>query len=147
MNRTCLYDLHIRLGAKMVEFGGWEMPLMYTGIIEEHQATRSDCTMFDISHMGRVYVSGGEATNFLENLCTRRIGDMQAGQARYSHMCRPAGGILEDLPVSRRTGKSWTTSSSRDSTRSVISSSATPPTVRKSATGCGSTPRGRMSRS
>lgn len=101
MNRTCLYDLHIRLGAKMVEFGGWEMPLMYTGIIEEHLATRSDCTMFDISHMGRVYVSGGEATNFLENLCTRRIGDMQAGQARYSHMCRPDGGILDDLIVSR----------------------------------------------
>lgn len=101
MHKTPLNDFHERMGAKMVEFAGWNMPLLYSGIIEEHQATRNGCTMFDISHMGRIYVSGGDATALLEHLCTRKIDGMELGQSRYSHMCKQDGGILDDLIVSR----------------------------------------------
>ncbi len=101
MPRTALYDLHVRLGAKMVDFAGWDMPVLYSGIIAEHLATRNSCTMFDVSHMGRIYLSGGDAETLLERLCTRRISAMEPGQARYSHMCKQDGGILDDIIVSR----------------------------------------------
>ncbi len=85
----------------MVEFAGWEMPLLYTGIVEEHHHTRNAVSLFDISHMGRIEVHGEGAEHFLENLCTRRLGTMQTGQSRYSHMCNAQGGILDDVIVSR----------------------------------------------
>lgn len=102
--RTPLYDLHVRLGARMVEFAGWEMPLLYTGIIEEHHATRNHATFFDVSHMGRLTITGAQAEPFLERICTRRLAGMEVGQSRYSHICREDGGILDDVIVSRYQG-------------------------------------------
>lgn len=101
MLRTPLNDFHTRNGARLVEFAGWNMPLSYTSILEEHRATRSGCTMFDVSHMGRLYVSGPDAGPLLDHLCTRHIAKMEVGQSRYSHMCKEDGGILDDLIVSK----------------------------------------------
>ena len=99
--KTALNDFHARMGAKLVDFAGWNMPLSYTSIIKEHNATRNNCTMFDVSHMGRIYVSGPEACALLDFLCTRHIATMEISQSRYSHMYKEDGGILDDLIVSR----------------------------------------------
>lgn len=101
MRHTPLIEFHRSQGAKLVDFAGWEMPVYYTGLLEEHHYTRNHATFFDVSHMGRVYFSGADAAAFLERLNTRRIGDMKVGQCRYSHMCRDDGGILDDVIVSR----------------------------------------------
>ncbi|MEP0845245.1 MAG: glycine cleavage system aminomethyltransferase GcvT [Phycisphaerae bacterium] len=101
MLRTPLYEYHRQSGAKLVEFAGWEMPVVYTGIIEEHHHTRNHASFFDVSHMGRVHFIGPDAGALLERLNTRKIGDMALGQSRYSHMCREDGGILDDVIVSR----------------------------------------------
>jgi len=85
----------------MVEFAGWDMPVMYRGIIEEHQHTRTKCSLFDVSHMGRIRISGDDAEALLEHVCTRMIGGMNPGVSRYSHICRDDGGILDDVIVSR----------------------------------------------
>lgn len=101
MHRTALNEYHKQAGAKLVEFAGWEMPVVYTSIVEEHVHTRTHASFFDVSHMGRVLFTGTDAGALLERLNTRRIGDMAVGQSRYSHMCRPDGGILDDVIVSR----------------------------------------------
>ncbi len=101
MLRTPFYDFHVRHGAKMVDFAGWEMPIMYRSIIEEHQQVRRSGGLFDVSHMGRVRVSGRHARRFLERLCTRRVSDMQQGQCRYSLVCNEAGGARDDILVYR----------------------------------------------
>jgi len=100
--RTPLHQTHRRFGAKMVAFAGWEMPLLYRGIIPEHRHTRRASSIFDVSHMGRIEIGGPDAEALLEHLCTRRLGDMPAGRLRYSHMCNEAGWILDDLVVARR---------------------------------------------
>jgi aminomethyltransferase len=99
--RTPLHDLHVAAGAQMVPFVGWEMPLLYKGIIPEHQHTRRVSSIFDVSHMGRIMVTGPASLELLEMLCTRKLGDMQPGKVRYSYMCNEAGGILDDLVVAR----------------------------------------------
>ncbi|MBI5863278.1 MAG: glycine cleavage system aminomethyltransferase GcvT [Planctomycetes bacterium] len=101
MHPTPLIEFHRRNGARLVEFAGWEMPVVYTGIIEEHHWTRRHASVFDVSHMGRVEFRGSGAEAFLEHACKRRIGDMKTGQSRYSHACREDGGILDDIIVSR----------------------------------------------
>ncbi len=101
MRRTALYDIHIELGAKMVDFAGWSMPVTYSSIIAEHHATRTGCTLFDVSHMGRLYISGRDAEGLLDKVCTRAIASMTPEQARYTHVCREDGGILDDVIVSR----------------------------------------------
>ncbi len=101
MLQTPLHDFHRSLGARMVEFAGWEMPLLYTSIIEEHHHTRTATSVFDVSHMGRVEFRGAAAESFLERLCTRRLSDMKVGVSRYSHVCREDGGILDDVIVSK----------------------------------------------
>jgi aminomethyltransferase len=85
----------------MVEFAGWEMPLTYTGLTEEHNQVRTSGGLFDVSHMGRVKFSGRHARRFLERLCTRRINDMQPGQCRYSLVCNANGGVRDDVIVYR----------------------------------------------
>jgi aminomethyltransferase len=85
----------------MVDFAGWEMPLLYTGITEEHLHTRSAASVFDVSHMGRIEVHGPDALPLLQLICTRQLGDARVGQSRYSHVCNPEGGILDDVIVSR----------------------------------------------
>ncbi len=107
--QTPLHKFHIERGAKMVDFAGWEMPLLYAqgpggtpgGIIEEHKGVRTSGGLFDVSHMGRVKVTGRHARRFLERLCTRRISDMQAGQCRYSLVCNSSGGVRDDVLVYR----------------------------------------------
>lgn len=101
MLRTPLYQFHLDRGAKMVDFAGWEMPIMYRGVLAEHHQVRNSGGVFDVSHMGRVEVKGRHARRFLERLCTRRISDMQAGQCRYSLVCNERGGVRDDIIVSR----------------------------------------------
>lgn len=111
MLKTPLYDFHVRHGGKMVDFAGWQMPIMYqppgadpagTGIIAEHKRVRSAGGLFDVSHMGRVSVTGRHSRRFLERLCTRRISDMEAGQCRYSLVCNADGGVRDDVIVYRK---------------------------------------------
>jgi aminomethyltransferase len=97
--RTPLYQFHVDAGAKMVDFAGWEMPLVYAGLTEEHHQVRTSGGLFDVSHMGRVKVTGRHARRFLERLCTRRISDMQNGQCRYSLVCNERGGVRDDVIV------------------------------------------------
>jgi len=99
--RTPLYDLHVSLGARMVEFAGWEMPVQFAGIVEEHNHTRTACGVFDVSHMGRLKITGKDADTFLDRICTRNLKDAVPGRCFYSHVCREDGGILDDVIVSR----------------------------------------------
>jgi aminomethyltransferase len=98
---TPLRQFHLDHGARMVDFAGWEMPIMYAGIHEEHRQVRSSGGLFDVSHMGRLRVQGRHARRLLERLCTRRIGDMETGQCRYSLVCNEAGGVRDDVIVYR----------------------------------------------
>lgn len=107
MLRTRLYDFHVSHGAKMVDFAGWEMPMVYNrpggggGIQEEHHQVRTSGGLFDVSHMGRVKITGRHARKLLERLCTRKIGDMEPGQCRYSLCCNEQGGVKDDVIVYR----------------------------------------------
>jgi len=99
--RTPLYNFHVESGGKMVDFAGWEMPIMYTGIHEEHHQVRTSGGIFDVSHMGRVKITGRHARRFLERVCTRKILDMESGQCRYSLVCNERGGVRDDVIVYR----------------------------------------------
>ncbi len=101
MLRTPLYDIHVSLGARLVDFAGWEMPILFTGIVEEHLHTRSSCSLFDVSHMGRLELRGPDAQPLLDRLVTRNLARVAPGQAAYAHMCREDGGILDDVLVYR----------------------------------------------
>lgn len=101
MHQTPLYDFHRQQGAKLVEFAGWQMPLYYTSILEEHHWTREHATCFDVSHMGRIDFHGPDAESFLDRLCTRKLTEMPVGLCRYGHLCREDGGILDDVIVSK----------------------------------------------
>jgi len=97
--RTPLYDWHVARGGRMVDFAGWAMPIIYSSIVAEHQATRTTVGLFDISHMGRLRFDGAASGAFLESLLTRRVLDMQPGQVRYSLVTNESGGILDDVLV------------------------------------------------
>jgi aminomethyltransferase len=99
--RTPMYDLHVEMGGRLVEFAGWEMPVQFAGIIEEHVHTRTACSLFDVSHMGRLKLTGKDCESFLNRLCTRNLAGAEVGRCYYSHICREDGGILDDLIVSR----------------------------------------------
>lgn len=99
MLRTPLHAFHLDRKGHMVDFAGWDMPLYYSGITEEHKQCRTSGALFDVSHMGRVKFNGRHAKKLLEKLCTRRIGDMQAGQCRYSLVCNEQGGVHDDVIV------------------------------------------------
>jgi len=105
--RTPLYDWHGRHGARFVPFGGWEMPVQYTGILEEHRATRTAAGLFDVSHMGEAVVSGPQATDFLDHVCTNRLADLAVGRARYTLLCAPDGGVVDDIIVYRTGPQSY----------------------------------------
>lgn len=106
LKRTPFYDFHVSMGARMVDFAGWEMPILYRGIVEEHQQTRTSGSMFDVSHMGRLYFTGKDAMAFINRVLTRNVSAMQVGQSRYSLVCNEAGGVLDDVIVSRDS-KNW----------------------------------------
>jgi len=104
--RTPFYDFHKQAGAKMVDFVGWEMPLYYRSIVDEHEQTRNSGSIFDVSHMGRLHFTGKDALAFLEKVCTRGLADAKVGQSRYSLICNESGGVLDDVIVSRDS-KHW----------------------------------------
>jgi len=101
LKRTPLYEYHRKLAAKMIEFGGWEMPLQYRSILEEHRAVREGVGVFDISHMGRIEIRGEQALDFVQFLIPNDAVKLEMDQALYSTMCNERGGTLDDLLVYR----------------------------------------------
>ncbi len=101
LKRTPLYQEHVAAGARMVPFGGWEMPVQYTGIIEEHRMARSAVGLFDVSHMGEFEVEGPGALAALQHLTTNDVAALQVGQIQYSVLCYPTGTVVDDLTVYR----------------------------------------------
>jgi len=97
LKRTSLYAAHQKLGGKLIEFGGWEMPVQYTSITDEHLAVRTAAGVFDISHMGEVTVSGLGAVAFLNRVLTNDIRKLTPGQGQYTLMCNERGGVVDDL--------------------------------------------------
>ena len=97
--KTTLYDCHDKLGAKLVPFAGFLMPLQYSGIIDEHKHVRSKVGLFDVSHMGEFIVSGKNAKQFLQNVTINDISALKPGKAQYSALCNESGGILDDLLI------------------------------------------------
>ena len=97
--RTCLYERHIRQGAKMVSFGGFEMPIQYTDITDEHVAVRTACGVFDVSHMGEVLLTGREAERFVQHIFTNDVSGAPVGKIFYGMMLHPNGGTIDDLLV------------------------------------------------
>jgi aminomethyltransferase len=99
--KTALYEEHVKLGAKMVPFAGWLMPVQYTSIVEEHQAVRSNIGMFDISHMGQLIASGNAAGDWLNTMLTNNIRRLDVGQGQYTFLLNGRGGVIDDLIVYR----------------------------------------------
>ncbi len=102
LKQTPLIDFHKQLGARCVPFAGWEMPVSYAGIIEEHRAVRERCGFFDVCHMGEFVVTGPQAEAFLDQAVTNRIAGIPDGKAVYSPLCNEDGGTIDDLIVYRR---------------------------------------------
>src|SRR5690349_3372419 len=101
MLRTAFYQFHLDHGGKMVDFAGWELPIMYKSIHEEHHQVRNCGGMFDVSHMGRIKISGRHARRLLERLLTRYISDMPENACRYSLICNAQGGTIDDVILYR----------------------------------------------
>lgn len=99
LRRTPLFAMHQKYGGKLIDFGGWELPVEYRGIIAEHHQVRSEAGLFDVSHMGEINVVGEQAEKFVNKLVTNDISDMAANQIRYSPMCYDDGGVVDDLMV------------------------------------------------
>lgn len=107
LKRTPLYPLYARYGAKTIDFGGWDLPVQFAGIQKEHEAVRTQAGLFDVSHMGEVLVSGGNALAFLQNLLTNDVSKLALNQAQYSLMCYPDGGVVDDLLVYKLDGEQY----------------------------------------
>ena len=97
LKRTPLYERHVAAGARLVPFAGWEMPVQYTGIGEEHKAVRRSAGVFDVSHMGEVETAGTDAERFLQRVLSNDVSKLGDGGAQYSVLCRENGGVLDDL--------------------------------------------------
>ena len=101
MKRTPLIEHHRKLNAKLVDFAGWEMPLQYTGVVEEYRAVRDRVGLFDVGHMGRIMVEGRDSVMFLEQITTNTVRNLSVGSAQYSMICNPEGGIKDDIFIYR----------------------------------------------
>jgi len=99
--RTALFESHRRLSGRIVDFHGWELPVQYESILREHEAVRARCGLFDVSHMGQVFVSGPGALGLLQKVNANDVGRLKPGQALYSHMPNERGGVVDDVIVSR----------------------------------------------
>ena len=97
LRRTALYDRHVDAGAKLVPFAGWEMPVEYEGVRQEHLAVREGCGVFDVSHMGEIITEGPGALELLQRLLSNDVAKLEVGGAQYSVLCREDGGVLDDL--------------------------------------------------
>lgn len=100
--RTCLYDSHVKLGAQISPFGGFDMPIQYKGIVEEHNAVRNACGIFDVSHMGEVAVTGPDAEKYVNYIFTNDLTGAPCGKCYYGMMLHPDGGTVDDLIVYKR---------------------------------------------
>lgn len=107
VKKTPLYEKHKALGAKLIDFGGWALPVQYTGIIEEHKQVRNTAGLFDVSHMGEITVKGEGAQDFLQLMMTNNIRNAADGQAVYTPMCYPNGGVVDDLLVYKRSADDY----------------------------------------
>ena len=101
LKRTPLYERHVELGARMVPFAGWEMPVQYEGVIAEHRAVRGDSGAFDVSHMGQIHVDGPTAQQFLQEMLSNDVDRVGDGEAQYTLLTNDEGGIVDDLIVYR----------------------------------------------
>lgn len=99
LKRTPLFDSYARYGGKTIDFGGWELPVQFSSIKEEHEAVRTKAGLFDVSHMGEVFVSGPDSLAYLQKLLTNDVEKLQDGQAQYTAMCYEDGGTIDDLLV------------------------------------------------
>jgi len=99
LKKTCLHDAHIELGAKMSPFAGYDMPIQYSGIIDEHNAVRHDTGVFDVSHMGEIFISGPDAMRFVNHIFTNNVSALEAGKILYGMMCYTDGGTVDDLLI------------------------------------------------
>ena len=97
--KTCLYDKHVAQGALMSSFGGFDMPIQYSGIVDEHQAVRTACGVFDVSHMGEVLITGRDAERYVNHIFTNNVVGMPNGKILYGMMCYEDGGVVDDLLV------------------------------------------------
>lgn len=97
--KTCLYDKHVALGALMSPFGGFDMPIQYSGIVDEHQAVRQACGVFDVSHMGEVLITGNDAERYVNHIFTNDVVGVPNGKILYGMMCYEDGGVVDDLLV------------------------------------------------
>ena len=97
--RTCLYDKHVALGALIAPFAGFDMPIQYSGITEEHNAVRRHCGVFDVSHMGEVLVTGSEAEKYINHIFTNDVRGLPVGKVLYGMMCYPDGGVVDDTCI------------------------------------------------
>ncbi|TAM11206.1 MAG: glycine cleavage system aminomethyltransferase GcvT [Nevskiaceae bacterium] len=108
LKKTALHDAHAALGAKLVDFAGWEMPVQYRSALDEHHAVRTACGMFDVSHMQAVDFSGARTADFLRHLLANDVAKLSApGGARYTCLLNPEGGVIDDLIVTRRDGDAF----------------------------------------
>ncbi len=97
--KTFLHDEQVKLGAKMIEFAGWMMPVSYSSIIDEHKTVRENVGLFDVSHMGEVYVSGKDALAFLNKLVPQDVSKLTISKAVYCQLLNKQGGIIDDLII------------------------------------------------
>lgn len=102
LKRTALFENHKSLGGRLIDFGGWELPVQYSGVIDEHIACRTAAGLFDVSHMGEFIVEGGDAERFLYHAVSNDVSKMEIHQAQYSILCQPDGGAVDDLIIYRR---------------------------------------------
>ena len=107
LQKTALFAAHQKLGARLVGFGGWHMPVQYTGIVEEHKAVREAAGVFDVSHMGEFFVGGVGALDFLNGLLTNDAAKLADGQGQYTLMLNESGGVIDDLFLYRLDGKNF----------------------------------------
>ena len=101
MKKTPLNQVHCDLGARMVAFGGWDMPVQYSGVIDEHLAVRNAAGLFDVSHMGEIEVTGPNALAFVQYLTTNDAAKLVDGQVQYSALCYAEGGVVDDVTLYR----------------------------------------------
>jgi aminomethyltransferase len=107
LKRTPLYEQHRLLGARLVEFGGWEMPVQYSSILAEHHAVRTQAGLFDVSHMGEFIVQGRDVLAFLQHLVPNDVARLRQYQALYTQLCQPDGGVVDDLLIYRRADEQY----------------------------------------
>jgi aminomethyltransferase len=105
--KTCLYDKHVALGALISPFGGFDMPIQYSNIVDEHQAVRQACGVFDVSHMGEVLISGPDAERYVNHIFTNDVREMPVGKILYGMMCYEHGGVVDDLLVYKMASDSF----------------------------------------